>query len=68
VQNKVWTGELTFTTAEGAIVMSNYDFSNPPDPVVGKGFYTFPVLQYMDGEGLYIWPPEFQNTDLQAKP
>lgn len=68
VQNKVWTGELTFTTAEGAIVMSNYDFSNPPDPVVGKGFYTFPVLQYMDGEGLYIWPPEFQNADLQAKP
>ncbi|MCB9420479.1 MAG: ABC transporter substrate-binding protein [Ardenticatenaceae bacterium] len=68
VKNKVWTGELTFTTADGAIVMSNYDFSNPPDPIVGKGFYTFPVLQYMDGEGLYVWPPEFQNTDLQAKP
>lgn len=67
VQNKVWTGELTFTAEDGAIVMNEYDFSNPPDPIVGKGYYTFPVLQYMDGEGLYIWPPEFQNADIQSK-
>jgi branched-chain amino acid transport system substrate-binding protein len=67
VQDKVWTGELTFTAEEGAIVMSEYNFSQPPDPLVGKGYYTFPVLQYMDGEGLYIWPPEFQNAQLQGK-
>jgi branched-chain amino acid transport system substrate-binding protein len=68
VKNKVWTGDLTFTTDDGAIVMSDYDFSDPPDPIVGKGYYTFPVLQYMDGEGKYIWPPEFANAELQAKP
>ena len=65
VKEKVWTGELTFTAEDGAIVMNEYDFSSPPDPIVGKGYYTFPVLQYMDGEGLYIWPPEFQNAEIQ---
>jgi branched-chain amino acid transport system substrate-binding protein len=68
VQDKVWTGEFTFTEADGAIVMAEYNYSNPPDPLVGKGYYTFPVLQYMDGEGLYIWPPEFQNAKLLGKP
>lgn len=68
VQDKVWTGELTFSTEDGAIVMAKYDFSNPPDPIVGKGYYTFPVLQYMDGESVTIWPPEFQQGELQAKP
>jgi branched-chain amino acid transport system substrate-binding protein len=67
VQDKVWTGEFTFTAADGAIVMAEYNYSNPPDPLVGKGYYTFPVLQYMDGEGLYIWPPEFENAKLQGK-
>jgi branched-chain amino acid transport system substrate-binding protein len=68
VEGKLWTGELTFTSADGAIVMAEYNYSDPPDPLVGKGYYTFPVLQYMNGEGLYIWPPEFQNADLAGKP
>lgn len=68
VQEKVWTGELTFTADDGAIVMAEYNFSEPPDPLVGAGYYTFPVLQYMDGEGQTIWPPEFQETALQTKP
>lgn len=68
VKDKVWTGELTFTAEDGAIVMSEYDFSQPPDPIVGKGYYTFPVLQYMDGDSITIWPPEFQEADIQAKP
>lgn len=68
VQDKVWTGDLTFGTEDGAIVMSKYDFSNPPDPVVGKGFYTFPVLQYFDGAAKVIWPEEWKETDIQAKP
>lgn len=67
VQDKVWTGELTFGTEDGAIVMSSYDFSDPPDPVVGKGFYTFPVLQYFDGESVTVWPPEFAQAELEPK-
>lgn len=66
VQEKVWTGDLVFTTDDGAIVMSEYNFSEPPDPIVGKGYYTFPVLQYMDGESTTIWPPEFQESTLMT--
>ncbi|RME70300.1 MAG: branched-chain amino acid ABC transporter substrate-binding protein, partial [Chloroflexi bacterium] len=68
IQDKVWTGELTFTAADGAIVMQEYNFSDPPDPIVGKGYYTFPVLQYMNGEGRVIWPEDWKEADLQAKP
>ncbi len=39
-----------------------------PDPVVGKGYYIFPVLQYMDGTGNIIYPPEWATQKLQAKP
>jgi branched-chain amino acid transport system substrate-binding protein len=67
VQDKVWTGELTFTAEDGAIVMSEYNFSEPPDPLVGKGYYTFPVLQYMDGASKTIWPEEWKEADIQAK-
>jgi hypothetical protein len=35
---------------------------------VGKGYYIFPVLQYMDGEGSVIYPPEWAVQELQAKP
>ncbi len=66
VRDFVWTGEMVFTTEDGAIVMSEYNFSDPPDPIVGKGYYTFPVLQYMDGDSITIWPPEFQEGDLQV--
>jgi branched-chain amino acid transport system substrate-binding protein len=67
VQEKVWTGELTYTAADGAIVMAEYNFSQPPDPLVGAGYYTFPVLQYFDGDSVTIWPPEFQEATIQEK-
>jgi branched-chain amino acid transport system substrate-binding protein len=67
VQDKVWTGELVFTAADGAIVMSEYNYSDPPDPMVGKGYYTFPVLQYMDGESFVIWPDEWKVRNIEAK-
>jgi branched-chain amino acid transport system substrate-binding protein len=67
IREKVWSGELTFTTADGAIIMSTYDFYQPPDPIVGRGYYTFPVLQYLDGRGYVIWPGEWQEKTIQAK-
>jgi branched-chain amino acid transport system substrate-binding protein len=66
VQEKVWTGEITFTASDGAIVMNEYDFSSPPDPVIGGDYYTFPVLQYMDGVGQVIWPASIATSELQA--
>ena len=67
VREKVWTGEWTYTDG---IVMSEYKYTEDtiPDPVVGKGYYIFPVLQYTDGEGKIIYPPEWAETQLTPKP
>jgi len=66
-KEKVWTGQLTYT--EG-IVMSEYKYSEDtiPDPVVGKGYYIFPVLQYHGGESTVIWPDEWKTGSIEAKP
>jgi branched-chain amino acid transport system substrate-binding protein len=65
-QDKVWTGQLPYTDG---IIMSNYTYSPDtiPDPVVGKGAYIFPVLQYHEGQGTVIWPTDWKTGDLQAK-
>lgn len=66
-QDKLWTGQLTYTDG---IIMSNYDFSPDtiPDPVVGKGHYIFPVLQYHGGDGTVVWPPEVAKGTLEQMP
>jgi branched-chain amino acid transport system substrate-binding protein len=67
VQDKVWTGDLVYTADDGAIVMQEYNFSDPPDPLVGGDYYTFPVLQYMDGQPVYIWPSTISESQLMVK-
>lgn len=66
-QEKLWTGALTF---DDGIIMESYAFAEDsiPDPVVGKGNYIFPVLQYEGGVGNVIWPDEWKTGDIQAKP
>ncbi|HET89224.1 MAG TPA: amino acid ABC transporter substrate-binding protein [Chloroflexi bacterium] len=66
VKDNVWTGKWTFTAG---IVMNEYKttMDDVPDPVVGKGYYIFPVLQYFDGEGKVIYPPEWAEQNLQPK-
>jgi branched-chain amino acid transport system substrate-binding protein len=66
VQDKVWTGDMVFTAEDGAIVMQEYNFSDPPDPIIGGDYYTFPVLQYMDGDQVYIFPPSIAESDLMV--
>jgi branched-chain amino acid transport system substrate-binding protein len=66
VQDKVWTGDMVFTADDGAIVMQEYNFSDPPDPIIGGDYYTFPVLQYMDGDQVYIFPPSIAESDLMV--
>jgi branched-chain amino acid transport system substrate-binding protein len=65
-RDKVWTGALSF--ADG-IVMSEYKYmpDSIPDPVVGKGYYVFPVLQYHDGGSNVIWPDEWKTGSLENK-
>lgn len=58
------TGKLTFT--EG-LMMEEYKYTPEtfPDPVVGKGYYIFPVIQYFEGKGKIVWPEEWKQQDLQ---
>lgn len=67
VKENVWTGQWSYT--EG-IVMNEYAASPEtyPDPVVGKGYYIFPVLQYFDGVGKIIFPPEWAEQEISPKP
>jgi branched-chain amino acid transport system substrate-binding protein len=67
VKDNVWTGKWAY---KDGIVMSNYSATpdTVPDPVVGKGYYIFPVLQYMDGKGYIVYPPEWAEAKLQGKP
>ncbi|HEX5590693.1 MAG TPA: ABC transporter substrate-binding protein [Candidatus Limnocylindrales bacterium] len=66
-QDKLWTGELTYTDG---IIMSSYDFNaeSIPDPVVGKGHYIFPVTQYSGGEQTVVWPADQASGELKGKP
>ena len=67
VEENVWTGEWTMTNG---IVMKEYQYTDEtiPDPVVGPGYYTFPVLQYEYEEGncngKAIFPAESAVQDL----
>jgi hypothetical protein len=66
VKDNIWTGEWTYTDG---IVMNEYKttMDDVPDPVVGKGYYIFPVLQYFDGEGKVIYPPDWAVQELEPK-
>jgi branched-chain amino acid transport system substrate-binding protein len=61
------TGEWAYTDG---IVMERYQYTPEtlPDPVVGKGYYLFPVRQYVDGEGEIIYPPEWAERALETGP
>jgi branched-chain amino acid transport system substrate-binding protein len=69
LKNEWNTGKLTYTRAEGAIIMNAYVYTpeSSPDPVVGIGGYYFPVLQY-DGNGVghVIYPPDMADTGFKA--
>ena len=67
VKENVWTGKWSYTDG---IVMNEYAASPEtyPDPVVGKGYYIFPVLQYFDGVGKIIFPPEWAEQEISPKP
>jgi len=66
-QEKLWTGQLTYTDG---IIMSNYDYAQDtvPDPIVGGGHFTFPALQYMGGQSTVVWPAEVATGTLKSKP
>jgi branched-chain amino acid transport system substrate-binding protein len=68
IEENVWTGKWTMTDG---LVMMEYKYTEEtiPDPVVGPGFFNFPVLQYeyVDGTclGKPIYPAEGAVQNLQ---
>jgi branched-chain amino acid transport system substrate-binding protein len=54
-QDRIWTGQWTF---QDGIMVEQYKYTahTVPDPLVGDGYYTFPIVQYFDGEGKIIFP------------
>ena len=67
IQENLVTGDWAYTDG---IVMSNYSTTpeDAPDPIVGQGYYIFPVLQYFDGEGKVIYPSEWAVQEFTPKP
>jgi len=62
-RDEIQTGNWSFTDG---IVMEEHKYTpeTVPDPIVGKGYYIFPVLQYFDGEGKVVFPPEWAEQNL----
>jgi len=62
-KDELWTGQLTYT---GGIIMNEYKFTpdSIPDPVIGKGDYIFPVIQYADGVGKVVFPPDVKQANF----
>jgi len=62
-RDNLQTGKWSYTDG---IVMETYKYTpeTVPDPVVGKGYYVFPVRQYFDGEGKIIYPPAWAEQEL----
>jgi branched-chain amino acid transport system substrate-binding protein len=60
---QVIPGKLTYTDG---LLMEEYKYTTEtfPDLVVGKGYYIFPVIQYIDGKGQIIWPEEWKMSDM----
>ncbi|HSJ57314.1 MAG TPA: ABC transporter substrate-binding protein [Anaerolineae bacterium] len=61
------TGAWSYT---GGIVMEEYRYTPDtlPDPVVGQGYYLFPVQQYVDGQARIVYPPQWAEQPLQVEP
>ena len=55
IWNKLLTGEWSYTNG---CIMREYKYmpDTAPDPVVSPQHFTFPVLEYLDGEGTVIFP------------
>jgi branched-chain amino acid transport system substrate-binding protein len=67
VRDELTPGKLTLTSADGAIVMKEYKYTEEtaPDPLVGPDYYFFPIVQYMDGQALVVYPEHAKQTDFK---
>ena len=64
--DEVDTGKLTYSKADGALIMNEYRYTmdTMPDPVVARDAYFFPVIQYKGGVGKIVYPEDWAQTQL----
>jgi len=65
---EVDTGKLTYSKADGAIIMNDYRYNmdTMPDPVVARDGYFFPVIQYKGGVGKIVYPEDWAEAEFMA--
>lgn len=63
---EVNTGKLTYSKADGAIIMNEYRYNmdTMPDPVVARDGYFFPVIQYKGGVGKIVYPDDWAEAEF----
>jgi branched-chain amino acid transport system substrate-binding protein len=64
-KDEIMTGKLDYT--DGIIIKDyKYTAETYPDPVVGKGYYIYPVVQYFGGKATVVWPGDQKQQDLKV--
>jgi branched-chain amino acid transport system substrate-binding protein len=65
---EVYTGKLTYSKADGAIIMNEYRYNMDvmPDPVVASDGYFFPVIQYKGGVGKIVYPADWAEAEFMT--
>ena len=68
MSDEVYTGKLTFSKEDGAIIMNEYRYTmdTMPDPVVARDGYFFPVIQYKGGKGSIVYPEDWAEAKFMA--
>jgi branched-chain amino acid transport system substrate-binding protein len=68
IVEEVNTGKLTYSKADGAIIMNDYRYNKDtdPDPVVARDGYFFPVIQYKGGVGKIVYPTDWAQAEFTA--
>ncbi len=64
-KTNLWSGEITYTNG---IIMDEYAYTpdSIPDPVVGEGYFIFPVVQYYEGKSQIIWPADWREANFRG--
>lgn len=66
-KEEIQTGNWSYTDG---IVMEEYLYTpdSVPDPLVGQGYYTFPIVQYFGGEGVVVYPDNIAEQEFTPPP
>ena len=65
ILDELCTSKLTYGADEGAILVKKFEYR--PElgnvPVVGKDYWFLPIIQYVEGEGKVVYPPDISEVD-----